>query len=96
MSLLLSGCGDETLDRAETAMRGTLKDPDSAKFKDVVRCGNGVMVRGLVNAKNSFGAYTGFAAFYSDGQTGATEAGQFEEFIKLSGRCTAEIRNSTS
>ena len=96
LSLLLSGCGDEVVERGETAMRQTLKDPSSAQFQDVKRCGTGVMVNGFVNAKNSFGAYTGFVEFYSDGQTAATEADQFEAYIKLSGRCTAEIRRSIS
>ena len=94
LSFLLSGCGDEVVERAEAAMRSTLKDPSSAQFQGVERCGSGVMVRGSVNAKNSFGAYTGFVDFYSDGQTGATEADQFETFIRFSGRCTAEILKS--
>lgn len=94
MPLSLGGCGDDTISRAETAMRNTLKDPDSAQFKDVERCGNGAMVKGSVNAKNNFGAYTGFEEFYSDGQTGATEAAQFDEFIGLARRCTAEILNT--
>ncbi|HVT24384.1 MAG TPA: hypothetical protein VHD95_07135 [Rhizomicrobium sp.] len=49
---------------AEAAVKDRLKDPDSAKFdplKDVVGYMNGrpVLVCGQVNAKNSFGAYTG-------------------------------------
>jgi hypothetical protein len=94
LSLPLSGCGDEVVERAETAMRSTLKDPSSAQFQSVERCGTGATVKGSLNAKNSFGAYTGFVDFYSDGQTGATEADQFETFIRLSGKCTAEILQS--
>jgi hypothetical protein len=49
-----------------------LKDPDSARFKDLYfkkddsKTGRGVngYVCGLVNAKNSFGAYIGFHPFY--------------------------------
>jgi len=39
-----------------------LKDPDSAKFKDVGYDTRGDKC-GMVNAKNSFGAYTGFQRF---------------------------------
>lgn len=50
---------------AEAAVKNRLKDPDSAKFdplKDVIGYMNGkpVLVCGQVNAKNSFGAYTGY------------------------------------
>lgn len=93
-ALLLGGCGDATISRAETAMRNTLKDPDSAQFKDFERCGNGAVVKGSVNAKNSFGAYTGFEDFYSDGQTSATQTTDFEKFIKLVQKCTADILGS--
>lgn len=48
------------------AMQTDLLDADSAKFRDVkhdVGDKGGVTFCGLVNAKNSFGAYTGFKAF---------------------------------
>ena len=47
------------------AMEGQLKDSYSAKFKDV-RFGSGSssnVICGEVNAKNSYGAYTGYVAF---------------------------------
>lgn len=46
-----------------SAVKNSLKDPDSAQFQDVKGyCGE-------VNAKNSYGGYTGFKKFYiSNGQ----------------------------
>ncbi|WP_143761355.1 hypothetical protein [Sphingobium chlorophenolicum] len=51
---------------AEQNLRATLKDGDSAEFKDMfvsrIQGGN-LMLCGKVNAKNAFGAYTGFERF---------------------------------
>lgn len=52
----------ELIDAAKDRVTRDLKDPDSAKFRGVKAFPNGV-VCGEVNAKNSFGAYTGFRAF---------------------------------
>lgn len=41
------------------------KDPDSVKFKDLRITKDGTVVCGMVNAKNSYGGYTGFEMFYS-------------------------------
>lgn len=54
----------------ESAIRNELKDPDSAKFKDFVARADATSrgtfhVCGLVNAKNSFGGYSGFTIFYT-------------------------------
>lgn len=55
---------------SEDALRGVvlaaLKDPTSATFKDVRHVGSGRAICGLVNAKNSYGAYIGFKAFVAD------------------------------
>lgn len=59
------------MQRAKEAVSAQLKDPESARFKDVVfrSLKNGFAVCGQVNAKNSFGGYVGFRAFYvSDGK----------------------------
>ena len=50
---------------AENNMRARMKDPDAVHFQNetVVRSGADVTVCGQLNAKNSFGAYTGFAPF---------------------------------
>jgi hypothetical protein len=45
-------------------MQSKLKDPDSLKLKDVRVCSDdGVVFCGKVNAKNSYGGYTGYYAF---------------------------------
>lgn len=50
----------------EEAVRGELKDPDSAKFKHYVAfrdAKGGIAACGVVNAKNSYGGYVGDAPF---------------------------------
>lgn len=42
-------------------------DPQSAQFQEV--SANDTCVTGKVNAKNGFGAFTGFKSFYYDGRT---------------------------
>lgn len=55
------------IDEAEASVRAKLKDPASAVFSQVRIVGSGVDQRvcGLVNAKNSFGGYTGDQRFVS-------------------------------
>lgn len=69
---------NELQSSAITAVRGVLKDPGSANFK-ITKVGidvaslNGTRfnhVCGEVNAKNSFGGYTGFKRFYWDANVG--------------------------
>lgn len=43
--------------KTQQVIRESLKDPDSAKFRNIYE------VCGEVNAKNSYGAYTGFKKF---------------------------------
>lgn len=68
MGLIFTGCSkskeevlaDETKKlelKVRSYVRTTLKDGDSAKFR------NQYKMCGEVNAKNSFGAYTGFTKF---------------------------------
>lgn len=52
---------------AQDAVRRTLKDPESAKFYEVTTIkvgGSPYALCGFVNAKNSFGAYSGPRQFY--------------------------------
>lgn len=42
------------------------KDPDSAKFSNVKIDENKILVCGLVNAKNSYGGYTGASPFFGE------------------------------
>lgn len=64
--------GAETVVAAKRAVRASLKDPDSAQFKDVYANYTekfGVVACGQVNAKNSLGGYTGFKRFVSGGKS---------------------------
>lgn len=64
--------GAETIVAAERAVRGELKDPDAAQFRDVRANYSeefGVVACGLVNAKNELGGYTGFRRFVSGGKS---------------------------
>lgn len=74
---LISGCADPFAE-AKDALRRDLKDPDATKFREVRWCGKpGGAVTGEYNAKNSYGAYTGFKPFfYSD----HIASGDFEGF----------------
>lgn len=73
--LLTIGCGsnaDKARGAAEKAVAASLKDPDSAKFKDVyvqdAQHEQNELLRfqavcGVVDGKNSFGAFTGGSRF---------------------------------
>ncbi|MFK3706734.1 hypothetical protein ACI2JR_17630 [Klebsiella sp. NPDC088457] len=74
MVLTAGGCGDknqEARSYAESIINSYLKDPDTAKYKNVTvsrikQSGSHpdmVHVCGLVNARNGFGAYTGNSKF---------------------------------
>lgn len=73
---MLASCGPqapepelETL--ARERLQQSLKDADSAKFRDLRKVGDDIC--GLVNAKNSYGAYAGYEPFW------ATDTGVFVE-----------------
>lgn len=53
------------IEAAEDAVRRVLKDPDSAKFQEMVVRDHrgGKVVCGNVNSKNSYGGYVGFTPF---------------------------------
>ncbi|HHV68920.1 MAG TPA: DUF4124 domain-containing protein [Ochrobactrum intermedium] len=55
-----------TQDELQAAVRASLKDPDSANFNDLQHVGDGRALCGQVNAKNSYGGYTGFKRFVAD------------------------------
>lgn len=59
---------------AKDAAKSVLKDPESARFGSVFvyRRGTGFVACGNVNAKNSFGGYTGDTPFISRGFADAT------------------------
>ena len=61
----------ELLAKAEEGILSQLKDPESAQFRNLLLNGQNV-VCGEVNARNSFGGYSGFSAFWYDSGTGET------------------------
>lgn len=68
--------GAETIVAAQRAIRASLKDPDSAQFKDVYANYTEefqVVACGRVNSKNSLGGYTGFKRFVSNGKSAIIE-----------------------
>ncbi|WIX34939.1 hypothetical protein QO259_09975 [Salinicola sp. JS01] len=81
----LAGCDSDLEKEAKKAVANQLRDPDSAKFRNVVG-GQGVnhsdTVCGEVNGKNGFGAYVGYRKFiyYPDG-TLSISSGQPIQFM---------------
>lgn len=61
---------NERIETAKLQAARLLKDPDSAKFRDVrlVQRGPLRVVCGLINGRNGFGAYSGEMRFVQDGQ----------------------------
>lgn len=57
----LSGCSVDEYQNVKL-VREQLNDPDSAEFEELKTVGG--MTCGLVNAKNLYGAYTGFERFF--------------------------------
>nr|WP_317892390.1 hypothetical protein [uncultured Sphingomonas sp.] len=67
-ALALAGCSGGLESKAREALSGSLKDVRSAEFRNLTESSkadeNGVrLICGEVNAKNAFGAYTGFKKF---------------------------------
>ena len=53
------------IQQGKEAVKNSLKDPESAQFRNVHVAVNGEkVVRGEVNSKNSYGGYDGFEKFY--------------------------------
>ena len=66
LSIQVGHCSENSLiEKAKSAIRKTLKDPYSAKFRNL-HAGKEASrpVRGEVNAKNGFGAYVGYDKFF--------------------------------
>lgn len=58
---------DSEIQQAKLAVLNTLKDPESATFKNfyVLKASNGNRsICGYVNARNSYGGYAGFTLFH--------------------------------
>lgn len=72
---------DAFIVEARAAVSRDLLDPASAQFRDlyVTQTGDARALCGEINAKNSYGAYTGFRPFYA---------------TKINGRISGEILKS--
>lgn len=89
-ALLLTSCEnwDDTfpsdIGRARNAVRSKLKDPKSAEFKNLHVCPDSSEVwSGEVNAKNGFGAYSGFELFYVKRRVAAFYSDvSFDDFMR--------------
>lgn len=70
------GTNDQAIAKAQQAVAGSLKDPDSAKFRNVAvkDFGSLKVVCGEVNGKNSYGGYVGFKRFVSGINSGTIES----------------------
>lgn len=68
---------------AQNSLKSRLKDVDSAKFKNLSM--HGKMICGQVNAKNSFGGYTGYRDFVGNGSVGffESDAKSYNEWVKI-------------
>jgi hypothetical protein len=86
--LLLTGC-DSAISEAQEAVKRQLIDPESARFRDVVRCSHGNGVHGQVNSRNRMGGYVGFQPFYyANGQAAILSSdGDLDLFGRLSSEC---------
>lgn len=88
LSFVLAACGDNEIDAAKDMVASEMKDPSSVQWKDVKRCNSDRnVVSGEVNAKNSYGAYVGYTAFfYSNGVaalvTNTDDLDKFNELMK--------------
>lgn len=83
-------------EQIKQAVKGVLKDPGSAQFKDFQRGRHrgyasedrnaASYICGFVNAKNSLGGYTGYAPFSYDTRSGAVEIYQVNGFGTWEGK----------
>lgn len=63
---VLVACGPSEpsqFEEARTAVKGMMRDPESATFEDLKLLKSGT-VCGRVNAKNGMGGYSGYSPFY--------------------------------
>ena len=85
----------QMVDAAKKRIAYSLTDPDSAKFREVFVAPNQVAVCGDVNAKNSFGGYTGFRKFiYSSSKQGIDGDGSYFVEARWEDRCINGVIHS--
>lgn len=93
---LISGCDAvNDFSEAKEAASRNLKDPAATQFRDVQSCpSDSNVTMGELNAKNSFGAYTGFKPFfYADGNAVMLDDYDFEAMMT---RCYGKNDSSKS
>lgn len=72
-----SGDHADFLKKAKRAISDKFKDPDSVKFRDLYLANKGLpTLCGEVNAKNSYGAYTGYKGFFYNSVSAHVDDGQ--------------------
>ena len=92
--LFCGACGeaeDPAIEEAKRIAAYDLRDPESAKFRKVHRCSSDKsMVWGELNAKNAFGAYTGYKFFVvaNGNKYDAENDVHLEEFMAIMNRCS--------
>ena len=59
----------------------SLRDPESAQFRNERLVANRSVVCGEFNAKNGMGGYTGFSRYISNGTGHATSDGDFDTWV---------------
>lgn len=72
-----SFANQNTINTVKSTIKSTLKDPDSAIFKDVKVVTNSKgekSICGSYNAKNSYGGYVGYKGFSADVKTGTIKS----------------------
>lgn len=101
MVVALAGC--EAHKSAKDTVRAQLKDGDSAKFRNLYtnkifsghfqggKFINDAVTCGEVNAKNGYGAYTGFKRFYVHGSAHIPEDDNERELGSLSAYCDQKV-----
>lgn len=91
--IILSGCSVQAdTSQAEEAVKAVMRDPDSAKFRNLEVNDDG-SVCGEVNGRNAFGGMTGFSPFaYVDGvSVFYGEGGEFDDSIRIINACSARF-----
>lgn len=107
--LLLAGCSSEQtqedlgvklLAEAHVAVMDRLKDPGSAEFDDSqagILVSEGLVCNGQVNAKNSFGGYTGKKLYwYSRSMGVATQDDDYSRVAMITDLCIAALARRNS
>lgn len=82
--------------KAKAALTRDFKDPMAAQYRNlaVYRSINGkdIVLCGEVNAKNSYGAYVGFAPFYADENSATLKSGPDDTLFETLRRGSCDKR----